>query len=205
MAKTGCQNIAATDSRVNPPYQLSCELDRVQAADTEDVFCTIAVIDQRNWGGCYDVRSHPTPHRRVGKLVKTGEFYLVSENVDTAPSTSSCCKFTRRHWMWDRRVEVRFAFVLVDHRLRKHAYVGNELRSHGRISDIHKRTIGNEIREFEYCHGIRNLRVQFDQQCSDINESNRRRCLSCNVRFRVSGQFELGVFGWRLPDIVFRG
>ena len=96
MAKTGCQNIAATDSRVNPPYQLSCELDRVQAADTEDVFCTIAVIDQRNWGGCYDVKITPdaAPAPGAGSSSRLNEFYLVSENVDTSPTTSSCCKFT---------------------------------------------------------------------------------------------------------------
>ena len=41
-------------------------------------------------------RSHPTPHRpRVqGSSSRLSEFYLVSENVDTSPTTSSCCKFT---------------------------------------------------------------------------------------------------------------
>jgi len=91
VAKTGCQNIAATDSRVNPPYELSCTLDREQRADTEDVFCTIAVIDQRNWGGCIDVKITPdaAPTPGEGSSSTLDEFYLVNEIVDTSPPDST--------------------------------------------------------------------------------------------------------------------
>eukprot|EP00940_MAST-03C_sp_MAST-3C-sp2_P001928 g1928.t1 len=92
--KAGCTAIAATDSRVNPPYTVGCELDRVQDLSSE-VSCTISVMDQREWGGCYDVRITPDtpPAAGAGSDSKLNQMYLVSDTVTTTPSGTECCSF----------------------------------------------------------------------------------------------------------------
>ena len=58
-AGASCEAVAS-DSRIDPPYELRCKLpaQQVQVGTTRG--CTISVYDQRGWGGCIDFKLRST-------------------------------------------------------------------------------------------------------------------------------------------------
>lgn len=90
-----CATVAAPESNVNPPYHMVCELPRVDSTSQDDQFCTIAVVEQRNWGGCYDVKVTPdAPPDEIDSTSKLSTSYLAFQSINTAPPDTSCCNFT---------------------------------------------------------------------------------------------------------------
>jgi len=88
-----------------PGYILRCTLPESMIGD-----CTVSMIDQRDWGGCYDIKvakaevSTPAPiQTRDGTnpsltddpsltVPMIGTYYF-TDNIDTSPSDGDCCEF----------------------------------------------------------------------------------------------------------------
>merc|ERR1719336_110995 len=78
---------------------MSCTLP----ASTAGKNCTVAMVDQRDWGGCYDLAVRPAETvvtvvdtEEEGSVVANAGRYRYSEmsKVDNAEEGSSCCSIS---------------------------------------------------------------------------------------------------------------
>jgi len=88
--------VAAPNAIITGGYEVECELPLQNNAAVQQ--CTVALIDQRDWGGCVDVDLQPAtvalpPSPPPAPLIdNAGSYYFTKAGIiDTSASSFTCC------------------------------------------------------------------------------------------------------------------
>lgn len=95
---SNCPAVPSPDGTIDPPYTVTCNLPKQNLTGNQVKECTVSVLDQRDWGGCNDIRltALPAPPQRPPAafiLPPKSVAYQIQQNVQTAKVHVKCNKF----------------------------------------------------------------------------------------------------------------